>query len=243
MARGGGTLEDAHMPAHRPIAVRRARSLGAIVALTSYAALVRPRLRRWGATAGEPRGSFRGDELIPDGRVASTMATTIDAPPSAVWPWLVQMGGDRAGFYSFDRLDNRGRPSAKRIHPEWQDLAEGGRVLAVPDGRVWFDVARLVPERTLILRSSLSLPRAQHFDPSGPPPGAFSDSTWAFHLSPAGEHGTRLVIRAIGRGRPRMLGRLAEWVFWEPAHWVMQNRQFAGLRRRAEASLAPVVAA
>jgi hypothetical protein len=231
------------MHTHEQSSFCRTRLLATIAALGSYAALVRPRLRRWGTTAGELRRSFPGDELIPGGRLASTMATTIDAPPSAVWPWLVQMGGDRAGFYSFDRLDNGGRPSAERIHPKWQDLAEGGRVLGVPDGSVWFDVARLVPEQMLILRSSLSLPRARHFDPSGPPPGAFSDSTWAFHLSPVGVHGTRLVIRAIGRGRPRTLGRLAEWVFWEPAHWVMQNRQFAGLRRRAEASLAPSVAA
>jgi hypothetical protein len=64
-----------------------------------------------------------------------------------------------------------------------------------------------------------------------------------FHLSPVGAHGTRLVIRVIGRGRPRRLGRLAEWVFWEPARWLMQNRQFAGLRRRAEASLVPCVGA
>jgi hypothetical protein len=200
------------------IFVRRARLFGTIAAMISYAALVRPRLRRWGMTAGELRRSFPGDEMIPGGRLASTMATTIHAPPSVVWPWLVQMGGDRAGFYSFDRLDNGGRPSAEWIHPEWQDLAEGGRVSGVPDGSVWFDVARLVPGQMLILRSSLSLPRARHFDPGGPTPGAFSDSAWAFHLSPVGEHGTRLVIRAFGRGRPRTLGRLAEWVFWEPAH-------------------------
>jgi hypothetical protein len=217
---------------------RRGHLLGPVIAgLASYLALIRPRLRSWGATSSELRASYPGDELIPEGRIASTMATTIAAPPSAVWPWLVQMGGDRAGFYSFDHLDNGGRPSAERIHPEWQDLTEGGRVLGLPDGSVWFDVARLVPKRTLILRSSLSLPRAQHFDPSAPPPRAFSDSTWAFHLSPAGEDGTRLVIRAVARGRPKILGRLADLLFWEPAHWVMQSRQFKGLRRRAEGTL------
>ena len=56
------------------------------------------------------------------------MATTIAAPPERVWPWLVQMGCDRAGFYSFDRLDNGGRPSADRIHTHWQKLREGDRV-------------------------------------------------------------------------------------------------------------------
>jgi proline iminopeptidase len=87
------------------------------------------------------------------------------------------------------------------------------------------------------LRSSLSLPRARHFDPSEPPPHAFSDSTWGFHLFPVGHQGTRLVVRAVARGRPKSLGRVADWLFWEPAHWVMQSRQFAGLHRRAENAL------
>ena len=56
------------------------------------------------------------------------MAVTIDAPPDQVWPWLVQLGGDRGGWYSWDRLDNGGRPSAHEVHPEWQDLALGDYV-------------------------------------------------------------------------------------------------------------------
>ena len=56
------------------------------------------------------------------------MAVTIDAPPDQVWPWLVQMGGDRGGWYSWDHLDNAGGPSAQRVHPEWQDIALGGYV-------------------------------------------------------------------------------------------------------------------
>jgi hypothetical protein len=212
----------------------RARLLSVTV-LAVYAALVRPRMMRWGATPAEVDGADHGDELIPGARRGATMATTIDAPPAAVWPWLVQMGCDRAGFYSWDRLDNGGRPSADRIHPEWQDLAQGDRVLCVPDGSVWFDVAVLEPERTLILRSSLALPHASHIDPDGPLPAAFNDSTWGFHLSPTREGATRLVVRGVARGQPRSLTRLANWLFWDPAHWVMQTRQFAGLRRRAEA--------
>jgi hypothetical protein len=217
------------------------RPLGALfgAALLGYAALARPRIRRWGATDDELAVSHPGDDLIPGGRPGATMACTIDAPPARVWPWLVQVGCDRAGFYSWDRLDNRGRPSAERIHPEWQALAEGDRILAVPDGSAWFDVAMLEPERTLILRSSLALPRARNFDPSGPPPRAFSDSTWAFHLRPTSDGATRLVVRGVARGRPRALTQPADWLFWEPAHWVMQRRQFAGLRRRATSSDGP----
>jgi hypothetical protein len=83
----------------------------------------------WGATADEVSRSYPGDEFIPraDGGVF-TMATTLPAPPEKVWPWLVQMGGERAGFYSWDRLDHGGKPSADRIVPEWQSLQVGRRL-------------------------------------------------------------------------------------------------------------------
>jgi hypothetical protein len=211
------------------------RVLVGLAALSLYPALVRPRLRRWGATPEEVAASYPGEELIPDARRGATMATTIRAAPAEVWPWLVQMGCDKAGFYSWDRLDNGGRPSAEQIHPEWQSLTEGHRVACVPDGSVWFDVAVLDSERALVLRSSLALPRVRHFDPTGAAPRAFSDSTWGFYLHPTGDGATRLVVRGVERGRPRRLTLLADWLFWEPAHWIMQMRQFAGLRRRAEA--------
>ena len=70
-------------------------------------------------------GRIPGADLVPGGERAATMAVTIDAPPDQVWPWLVQLGWDRAGWYSWDRLDNAGRPVRTRVHPEWQDLAVG----------------------------------------------------------------------------------------------------------------------
>jgi hypothetical protein len=144
------------------------------------------------------------------------------------------MGADRAGFYSWDRLDNGGRPSAERIHPEWQDLRQGDRIASVPDGSRWFDVALLERERALVLRASLALPAARCFDPAGPLPRAFTDGTWGFLLTPTPAGHTRLVVTGRSRGRPRALVRAVDRVFWEPAHWVMQVRQFAGVRRRAE---------
>ena len=67
-------------------------------------------------------GPYPGAELVPGGTRAATAAVTIDAPPDEVWPWLVQMGWDRGGWCSWDRLDNAGRFSAREVHPEWQDL-------------------------------------------------------------------------------------------------------------------------
>ena len=155
-----------------PAIVRRAGGLVAFGAALAGVHLGRRQMLRWGATQEEVDAHYGDEALIPGAPRASVMATTFAAPPAAVWPWLVQMGCDRAGFYSWDRLDNGGDPSADRIHPEWQDLQQGGRILAVPDEGAWFDVAVLEPERTLILRSSLALPKATHFDPAGRPPRA-----------------------------------------------------------------------
>ena len=138
------------------------------------------------------------------------------------------------GFYSFDRLDNGGRPSADRIHTQWQNLREGDRIASDPDASRWFDVALLVPERALVLRASLTVPAARNFDPADGLPGAYSDSTWGFFLRPTVDGHTRLVVTGKARGKPHAPIAVANWLFWDPAHWVMQLKQFRGLRRRAE---------
>ncbi len=224
-----------------PAAARR-WAAAAAAGLATYASVLRPRIRWLGATDEERTATYPGDELIPGGRRYGAMATTIAAPPKDVWPWLVQMGADRAGIYSFDRLDNGGRPSADRIDERWLNLREGRRIASDPAARHWFDVALLVPERTLVLRASLTVPAAHNFDPAAGLPGMYSDSTWGFHLRPAGHGRTRLVVTGRSRGRPHALIAAANWLRWDPAHWVMQLRKFAGLRRRAESAFAGAAA-
>ncbi|HYI35040.1 MAG TPA: hypothetical protein VEX39_00415 [Thermoleophilaceae bacterium] len=196
--------------------------------------VLRPHFDTHGASTDEVAASYPGDDLVPGGRRGGTMATTIAAPPSEVWPWLVQMGADRGGWYSWDRLDNGGHPSADRIHPEWQELAEGDRLASAADGSHWFDVALVEPERTLVLRASMTVPGAKPFDPGGELPRAYMDSTWGFHLRPTSTGGTRLLTTSVVRANPRWLTEPGNWLFWDPAHWIMQTRQFRGLRRRAE---------
>jgi hypothetical protein len=206
---------------------------GLALSAGAYALVVRPRLLRWGASDEEVRQPYPGAELVPGGRRGATMAVTIDAPPSRVWPWLVQMGCDRAGWYSWDRLDNGGVPSAERIHPEWQTLSVGDRLASTPSGRTWFEVAALEPERFLGLRASLDW-RGRPFDPAGPRPRGYLDALWGFQLTAWPEARTRLVVSGYAAARPRLLQALADLLFWELAHWVMQTRQFANLKRRAE---------
>jgi hypothetical protein len=200
-------------------------------------ALARKPLQNLGATCAERRASLPGDELVPDAKSPSTMAITIDASRSAVWPWLVQMGCDRAGFYSWDRLDNGGRPSATEIHPEWQDLEAGDRVLCTPNGRYWFTVERLELERALVLRSSIDARTHRPFDPAGQRPRFFVDGVWAFVLHELPEGKTRLVVRSFGAARPRLLFGAAGLVFMDPAHVFMQLRQLRNLKRRVESVL------
>lgn len=200
-------------------------------------ARVREELRNVGATRAERKATLPGDEIVPGARSPSTMAITIDAPPSAVWPWLVQMGCDRAGFYSWDRLDNGGRPSATEIYPEWQGLEVGDRVVCTPDGRYWFDVVRLEPERVLVLRSTIDVRLRRPFDASESRPRFFSDGRWTFVLDELPEGRTRLVVRSFGVARPRLLLGTANLVFWDPVHVVMQTRQLRNLKRLVESPL------
>ena len=118
------------MGKQRPI-LATAMAAGGIVGM--YRWLVRHRLYTWGATADEATAELPGDDLVEVGAPRTTRAVGIDAPPEAVWPWLVQIGEDRGGFYSYDwleRLAGTRIHNADAIHPEWQDVHVGARVEA-----------------------------------------------------------------------------------------------------------------
>ena len=100
--------------------------LALLTAAVASARFVRPWQLAWGATPAEVSRALPSDDLVPDPTFNATRAITLDAPPAQVWPWLVQMGLTRAGWYSYDLLDNLGRPSARRILPELQELQPGG---------------------------------------------------------------------------------------------------------------------
>jgi len=216
------------------IGARRLSVVG-FLAAGIYGAVVRPRMLRWGATDAEVSAPYPGADLVPGGRRGATMAITIDSPPSRVWPWLVQMGCDRAGFYSWDRLDNGGRASAERRHAEWQAISVGDHLSSTPSGSAWFEVAAVEPQRFLALRAPLDL-RGRPFSTGGPRPRFYSDSSWAFLLNELPSAQTRLVVSGYASSHPRALTAIGELLFWEPAHWLMQTRQLTNLKRRAERS-------
>ena len=206
-----------------------------------YALWVRPRLWRWGASDEEVDGPYPGAELVPGGERGATMAVTIEAPPDQVWPWLVQMGGDRGGWYSWDRLDNGGRPSAHEVHPEWQDLALGDYV------KYWrssgpvdaWEVAALEPNRFLGLRGLTDL-RGRNLDPKQPRPSAYIEGRWGFLLNELPSGHTRLVIGGYQAIRPRWLGRFVFYWLYIPVTWIMQARMLAVLKRNIERAAKPM---
>jgi hypothetical protein len=211
--------------------------IAAGAAAAIYAAWVRPRLMRWGATDEEVTGPYPGAELVPDGKRAATMAITIDAPPDQVWPWLIQLGGDRGGWYSWDRLDNRGHPSAREVHREWQDLAVGDYVkYATRSGPVdaW-QVSALEPARFLGLHGLSDL-RGHPLDPQQPRPAAYTEGLWGFLLKELPGGRTRLVISGYQVVRPQWIEGFTSYWLYLPLVWPMQARMLAVLKRNIEAA-------
>ena len=113
-------------------------------------------------------------------------------------------------------------------------LSVGHRLDATPDGRFWFEVATLEPDRFLGLRASINLGTGRPFDPRGPRPARYMDALWGFHLTGVPGGSTRLVVSGYAATRRGLLQRITDVAFWEPAHWIMQTRQFTNLKRRAE---------
>jgi hypothetical protein len=187
--------------------------------------VVRPWYLRWGASEDEVRKPLPGDELVPDPKIQSTRAVTIDAPVEDVWPWLVQLGYGRGGFYSYDIFENAFTRafgmhahyrSLDRIVPELQGLHEGDFIASAPldwkggkyAAKMGWTVARFEPPHLMVLRN------------------------WgAFILDPLPGERTRFIVRTRGgRTWKDILGNVA----WELPHFIMERRMLLGIKQRAE---------
>ncbi|GMR23019.1 MAG: hypothetical protein BMS9Abin37_1411 [Acidobacteriota bacterium] len=188
----------------------------------------------WRATESERQTKLPDDELLPEARGSSTHGITVQAPLATVWPWLVQMGCGRAGWYSYDRLDNKGIPSATSIRPELQDLRVSDILPFRPGSSEGFEVLRMDAPRLLVLGAYCRLPTLESLQWDAPRPKAFLRSTWGFYLR-EGQNETRLIVRARGVVQPRWVGFPVNLVMG-PAHAMMQRKQLLNIRARVEAS-------
>jgi hypothetical protein len=201
----------------------RVAALVASMTIVAMAAVLRRRQLRWGATDSETTEPRPGDELVPDPDLTATRAITIHAGADDVWPWIVQLGQGRGGFYSYDSLENLvgcDIHSALQINPDWQHLDVGDAVRLAPEFALTAAVVK--PPRTLVLQGGVL-------------PGAATapyDFTWTFDLVPASAATTRLIVRE----------RYAYTRWWtalmvEPltvVSFAMSRRMLRGIRDRAE---------
>jgi hypothetical protein len=177
-----------------------------------------------------------GDELLPLGASRVTHGITIAAPPEAIWPWLVQMGGGRAGWYSHDELDNAGRPSARVIVPALQQLELGDVLPEAPGASDGLTVVALDPPRSLVLAAMRDRAADESIEFFAPLPEHYWRATWAFALRPIDATHTRLVARASVDFSPTMVGLRVLWM--RPIHRIMQGAQLHNIAKRAEGTLA-----
>jgi uncharacterized protein YndB with AHSA1/START domain len=216
----GGPIALAALAATSTIAVARAvaslrrpsaLALVGTAATALYALVIRPWHLRWGAEPEDERRELPGDELLPKDGIQILHAVTIDAPVEKVWPWLAQLGQDRAGFYSYEWLENLAgceMKNADRIRPEWQHRELGETVHLHPAGGL--KVTMFEPGRALGLEG------------------------WGtFALEPLGSDRTRLIARG---GVPRGVGAIAYGMLMEIPHFLMERRMLLGIKNRAQAS-------
>jgi hypothetical protein len=203
---------------------RRASLITAVVAVAAVAVMRRRQLR-WGATDAESKQPLPGDELVPEPDLTATRAITIHAGVDGVWPWIVQLGQGRGGFYSYDSLENLvgcDIHSAQQINPGWQHLDVGDTVLLAPELALTVGVVKA--PHTLVLRGGVM-------------PGttvAPYDFTWTFDLSAVSATTTRLIVR-------ERYGYTRRWARFmvEPltvVSFLMSRRMLRGIRDRAEQS-------
>ena len=206
--------------------------------------------QRWGATDEEAQEQLPGDDIVLKPFVETTHAVTISAPPAAVWPWLVQAGYHRGGWYGDDLTESmfmkffwrvivpeeeraEFQPSATQILPEFQNLAVGDTVPDGPPGTAYFTVRDMAAEKHLVLYSDSHLSSfATRFlkDTRLEPYGEF---TWVFVLKSLGADKTRLILRDRADYGPPLF-RLLGWPFFAAAEALFTYQILHGIRKRAE---------
>jgi hypothetical protein len=207
--------------------------LGAMLG-AAYARVWRPQFLSWGAVEKDVHRCLPGDALVRDPQYVTTRAITIRASTERVWPWLVQIGFGRGGFYTYDTLENAAGleiHSANEIHSAWQDLRAGDVIRISPVTPM--NVALLDANYALVLHVAMNPFTAQVVNLADPNVREYFDWSWAFALDPVAPTVTRLIVRVRAHYEPTWIRALAIAML-EPIHFVMERGMLQGIKRRAE---------
>jgi hypothetical protein len=185
------------------------------VLLILYFSWLRDWQMNWGATNEEANRYMVGDELLVDPEFNTTRVVEINAPIDQVWPWIVQMGYGRGGFYNFDHLDNAGKPSAEQIMPEFQNLKIGDYILPL------LQVAEMEPPTSMLW---VFLENA----------GGWENATWSWGLYPTENKTTRLVSRLRQKYDSNSHCEKMMWGFQEVTEIFMMRTCLLGIKHRVE---------
>jgi hypothetical protein len=205
--------------------------------VAAYALWLRPKHVRWGARDEEVIREMPGDDLIVEPKGTTTRAITIEAPPEKVWPWLVQIGQGRGGFYTYDWLQQLGGieiDNVSEIIEEYQDLKVGDIIRLAPESEepdLYMEVHAIEGPKTLVLRTPSERVNAT--------PDFYFESTWAFQLEPVGEHATRLLSRTRTVYEAKAGKTTFHRALLEPGQFIMERKMLLGIKERVE-SVPPV---
>lgn len=203
--------------------------------LFSYLYIIRPWHLHWGTTIVDRTAVLAGDALSPFASGVVTHAVNIDAPAEAVWRWIVQLGQDRGGFYSYSLLENLvggDMHNTSRVVAEWQQRAIGDTVwFGSPQrfgGKARMVAAVVEPIRGLVLVT----PGDWELIRSGK---EGLETTWTFALQRKGVNTTRLIARLRYGANVSLWGRIVNLIFWEPAHFIMERKMLVTIKKLSEA--------
>jgi len=194
--------------------------IGLAIIFVSYLLWIRPRLLRWGATDEEFAREMMGDEIVSRPSFHATRSVTIRARPEEIWPWLVQIGSKRAGWYSIDWMDNAGIPSARHIIPEFQHIKVGDFIPFTPDGKNGMWVKAFETSHWILWWDKKD------------------QATWLWWLDPIDQNHTRMITRLRTR-----YSWTSPWIiyylFYDIGDIVMMRKCMLGIKERSETTRQP----
>ena len=198
----------------------------AIGGMLLFSWFLRPWYSRWGVPKGEVHRPLPGDDIVSQPMLEVTRAIAIQSTPGRIWAWLAQLGQEKGGLYTYQRLENLigcKITNARRINPDWQDPSPGDAVRLGPKGYPLFRITSIEPGQALVMQAC---------DPATEQPGPAS---WVFVIEQLGNDTCRLWTRSRN-GSERTFANLLIWrVITEPIHFVMERRMLIGIKQRAEA--------